>query len=593
MTGEENARQSRTSRFLARVKRSWARDKELSLARRIEKGLRFVTQLLRARAALKDCDRVGAHARVAGRMRISNRGSIVIGDYLNINSTWVPTELLTGPGGRIEIGDEVLINFGTVIAAACSVTIGARSHMGPHCIVSDVEIPETADITDSAAAKPIVIGQDVWLAGRVTLRPGVKIGDGAVIVAGSIVESDVPAHVMASGIPARLLPKLGAAPRRPSAGPAAPTSPARPVETADVQSTSPRLCGHLLSDFNLEELANELRLPGVSPALDSVIAPPDGFREALETIPPPAARDFGVVWTTPMAAAPSFARLLAGERVEETGLMREVEAFCISVQRFAAHHARVFVPTWTLPWFVRGAGVLDGRPGGAFASLIAMNQHLMQSLALTTNVWVLNAARWQSAVGPAASNPRAWYLAHMAASRALVAEAAQEIRDALGIRRTVLVLALEAALWGGVGADAAVLSPPVNAAYADFRSVLRLLTQRGTTVALVGNAEESVVNDALKSSAVQLLGELNIGCSCFGPAPVENIRAVATRLSVAQNAIIYIDAQAQARAQVRAALPQVYVPDWPVDRLLYPSKLLSLRATDPTLESDRAPVAHT
>ena len=43
---------------------------ELMLARRIEKGLRFATQLLRARAALKDCDRVGASARVAGRMRV-------------------------------------------------------------------------------------------------------------------------------------------------------------------------------------------------------------------------------------------------------------------------------------------------------------------------------------------------------------------------------------------------------------------------------------------------------------------------------------------------------------------------------------------
>ena len=129
------------------------------------------------------------------------------------------------------------------------------------------------------------------------------------------------------------------------------------------------------------------------------------------------------------------------------------------LQRIATHYRRVFVPTWTLPWFVRGAGVLDGRPGGALASLTAMNQRLMQSLAPTTNAWVLDAARWQSAVGQEAFNPRAWYLARMAMSRALVEEAAKEIRDALAMRRTVLVLALEAALWGGVGAAAAVLPP--------------------------------------------------------------------------------------------------------------------------------------
>ena len=260
MTGEENAQQSQTFGLLARFKRAWTRDQELSLTHRIGKGLRLVARLLRARAALRDCDRVGANARLAGRMRVSNRGSIIIGNSLDIISSWRTTELLTGPGGRIEVGDEVRINFGAVIAAGCSVTIGNRSMIGPHCIISDVEIPETLDIIDPAAANPIVIGQDVWLAGRVTVRPGVKIGDGAVIVAGSIVESDVPAHVMASGIPARLLPKLGSA-RRPQA--AGPRAPARPAGAAAAQGTSPRLCGRLLSDFNLDELANELRLPGV------------------------------------------------------------------------------------------------------------------------------------------------------------------------------------------------------------------------------------------------------------------------------------------------------------------------------------------
>jgi predicted enzyme involved in methoxymalonyl-ACP biosynthesis len=96
----------------------------------------------------------------------------------------------------------------------------------------------------------------------------------------------------------------------------------------------------------------------------------------------------------------------------------------------------------------------------------------------------------------------------------------------------------------------------------------------------------------LKSGAGQLLGGSEIAYCSFGPAPVENIRAVAAHLAVSQNAIIYIDAQAQARAQVRVALPQVYMPDWPDDRLLYPSKLLNLRATDTTLESDGVPVSH-
>jgi hypothetical protein len=112
----------------ARIWRSWNRDSHLTLSRRIRKGMKFFSQLLRARSQLKDCNRVGNSARVAGRLRVNNQGSIVIGDHLNVNSSWIPIELATGPAGRIQIGDDVMINFGTMIAASSSVSIGSSSH---------------------------------------------------------------------------------------------------------------------------------------------------------------------------------------------------------------------------------------------------------------------------------------------------------------------------------------------------------------------------------------------------------------------------------------------------------------------------------
>jgi acetyltransferase-like isoleucine patch superfamily enzyme len=244
------------------------------LVRRLEKALQLAVQLMRARYALKTCDRVGVNARVAGALRVQNHGSIVVGDHLNINSVWVPTELVTGPAGYIEIGDDVLINFGTVIAAGRGVSIGSGSMIGPHCIISDMDIPEAVDDPQSFLGKPIFIGKDVWLAGRVTVRPGVTIGDGAVVAAGSIVESDVPANVMALGIPARLLPKLMTAPRP---TPEAEVSPSgepiarryavpldkRVRETAvegagSHDEAARRVNGTLISDFALDELAQEL-----------------------------------------------------------------------------------------------------------------------------------------------------------------------------------------------------------------------------------------------------------------------------------------------------------------------------------------------
>src|SRR5579863_3103944 len=221
MTSERNAGAAELPGLVARIRRAWARNNDMGRRRRIQKGLKLIGQLIRAIGALKDCNRVGMYPRVAGRLRIENRGSIDIGDYFFVNSSWVPIELITGPEGRIQIGDDVLISFGTLIAAGSSVAVGSGSMIGPHCIISDVDIPEAITASVPVTAKPIEIGKGVWLAGRVTVRPGVRIGDGAVVIAGSIVESDVSAHSMAGGIPARMLPRFAAAPGPHSNAPAA------------------------------------------------------------------------------------------------------------------------------------------------------------------------------------------------------------------------------------------------------------------------------------------------------------------------------------------------------------------------------------
>jgi acyl-[acyl carrier protein]--UDP-N-acetylglucosamine O-acyltransferase len=100
-------------------------------------------------------------------------------------------------GASATIGDGVWINFGTVIASKKEVKIGRSVMIGQHCIVSDVEVPEMAVNARSSDAKPIEIGDGAWLAGRVTVRPGVKIGEGAVITAGSVGATDIPARVVA------------------------------------------------------------------------------------------------------------------------------------------------------------------------------------------------------------------------------------------------------------------------------------------------------------------------------------------------------------------------------------------------------------
>ena len=64
-----------------------------------------------------------------------------------------------------------------------------------------------------AQAEPVVIGDDVWIGGNVTVLPGVHIGNNVVIGAGSVVTRDIPGNSLALGVPARVVRQLEEAKR--------------------------------------------------------------------------------------------------------------------------------------------------------------------------------------------------------------------------------------------------------------------------------------------------------------------------------------------------------------------------------------------
>ena len=90
--------------------------------------------------------------------------------------------------GGIEIGDNTMIGQGT--------TIVTLNH--------DLN-PKTRH---NASPKPVKIGKNVWIGASCTIRPGVTIGDNAVIGAGSVVVKDIPKNVVAVGNPAKVIKRI-------------------------------------------------------------------------------------------------------------------------------------------------------------------------------------------------------------------------------------------------------------------------------------------------------------------------------------------------------------------------------------------------
>ncbi|KAA3645082.1 MAG: acyltransferase [Chloroflexi bacterium] len=108
----------------------------------------------------------------------------------------------------LNIGRGSGLNYGTWVNARGGVTIGDNVIIGPYCLIhsanhqmDNLKVPIQQQGFEE---KEVLIGNNVWLGARVTVLPGVTIGDNAVIGAGAVVTKDIPPDAIAVGNPANV-----------------------------------------------------------------------------------------------------------------------------------------------------------------------------------------------------------------------------------------------------------------------------------------------------------------------------------------------------------------------------------------------------
>jgi acetyltransferase-like isoleucine patch superfamily enzyme len=120
--------------------------------------------------------------------------------------------LEVGPGGRLVIGDHVFIGRHTVIRASELVEIGDRTLVAEHCTIRDQDHqvdPDQRLGEMESRCTPVHLASNVWLGAGVRVLRGSAIGEGSVVAANAVVRGEIPARVVAGGIPARVLRSLG------------------------------------------------------------------------------------------------------------------------------------------------------------------------------------------------------------------------------------------------------------------------------------------------------------------------------------------------------------------------------------------------
>jgi maltose O-acetyltransferase len=113
-------------------------------------------------------------------------------------------------GRNIHVGDNFLANYHVTILDIREVIVGDNVMIGPNVLISTVNHPlrPSGRRAHLGIAKPVRIGNDVWIGGNAIILPGITIGNNCVIAAGAVVTHDVPDNSLVAGVPARFLKTL-------------------------------------------------------------------------------------------------------------------------------------------------------------------------------------------------------------------------------------------------------------------------------------------------------------------------------------------------------------------------------------------------
>lgn len=130
-------------------------------------------------------------------------------ENLLANYVWCDGPIKMDYGYNVKFGENVYVNSNSTWVDSSPITVGARTLIGPNCSFYSGNHPTDSRVRNGMNGPedgaPITIGEDCWFGGNCIVLPGVTIGRGSTIGAGTVVTKDIPPNVVAVGNPARIL----------------------------------------------------------------------------------------------------------------------------------------------------------------------------------------------------------------------------------------------------------------------------------------------------------------------------------------------------------------------------------------------------
>jgi maltose O-acetyltransferase len=161
--------------------------------------------LARARAPVERYNAT-RHDDRAGRDRLLRELLGEVGEHVVVNPPF-----RCDFGTNIGIGERTFVNYDCIVLDVAEVEIGAACQLAPRVQLLTATHPIDPEPRRRGweSAEPIALGENVWLGGGAIVCPGVTIGEDTVVGAGAVVTRDLPAGVVAAGVPARIVREIG------------------------------------------------------------------------------------------------------------------------------------------------------------------------------------------------------------------------------------------------------------------------------------------------------------------------------------------------------------------------------------------------
>ncbi len=349
----------------------------------------------------------------------------------------------------------------------------------------------------------------------------------------------------------------------------------------------------LISDFSLDNLAAYLNNGKTLPAIAATVAP---YGQVVQSL---LNADSGkkyhhvmVVWTQPQSVSASFALALNFKKISSENILKEVDEFSSLLIQANKNADYLLIPLWVLPTYHRGYGLLDMKDGLGLANILnKMNARLVENLKRQPHIFVLNTQKWIEPVGKKAFNPKMWYMAKVAFDNEVFQYAACDIRNFFqtisGQYRKLVIVDLDDTLWGGIlgedGPENLRLGghDHIGEAFVDFQAALKALTNKGILLGIVSKNDDALARAAINRHPEMVLKEKDFaGWRINWQDKAQNIIDLVSELNLGLQSVVFIDDSPTERARVKEALPEVFVPQWPEDKMLYASTLLGLPCFD-------------